>query len=71
MKFKVRGEKEEKVVEFWLEEKADRIVLKAGPVGDPGWNLLSVSKDGVRRHECVGDDLGIDLNAAGQIRDLS
>ena len=69
MKFKVRGEEEE-VVEFWLEEREDSVVLKAG-VGDSGWNLLSVSKGGVRRIKSVGTELGISLNEDKQIMDLS
>lgn len=48
--------------EFWLEERDDgRIVLKGHRTDDPlgdGWTILSISKDGLKLHTSIVDELG-------------
>jgi len=61
MKFKVRENKEEPVVEFWLEEFDDTIHLVAQLVDHTPCHILKISKDGLRLNCGVPEYIGITL----------
>lgn len=51
--------KPEPETEFWLEKAGDSIYLRAQPPGGSPWNVLVLSKDGVKLCTHITSDIGI------------
>lgn len=55
MKYEIKEEigKEEETTKFYLVKEDDEIVLKADASGYSGWNILSISKRGLKRYQGI------------------
>ena len=77
MKYKIKGQEKEPVVELWLEESAvlstcsndGDIILAAKKEGESKeWYICKISSEGLYRYSGIGDDLGFPKDEGNRIK---
>jgi hypothetical protein len=70
MKFEIRGEKKEEVVEVWLGRSSgsDAVYLYASKNGKADYCLLRINEDGVFFVEGIDPGLGFKLTQGKELR---
>jgi len=68
MEYRVRDQRDDDYVEFWLDQDGDEIVLRAKRPGGPEWSIVSISqKDGLFLYKGIDDPI-VPVNENGRIK---
>jgi len=58
-----------RLLHLWLETEGDHVILQAEAEVGVGWCILEIGSDGrIHRADCVGEDVGLDLDPKGRVR---